>query len=126
MSRLPELIEDGKGQLSSASLGYLFGLVILAFPIIAMTITGAYSELVGIAGIFAGMAGGTKIMAKVSDTSVERASMNPEPVPLAALGPATTINVGGQESKGEAPIIVPDAKEIVIKRKGVKMTAGKK
>lgn len=98
MNRWHELFEDNKERLSSTSTAYLFTVAILGFSTIFMTIFKAFTEAIGMAGVLAGMTGVTKATAKWNDSSVEKASMNPDPVEKDPA-PAVLMNVGPEAGK---------------------------
>jgi len=95
MRRWTEIIEDDKGRLSSTRLSMLVGVGVLSAVVLMMTLAGKTDA--GVIGIYAALCAGVYGIGKISSDNVEKASMNPPPVPqqpLAALGPTTVISVG--------------------------------
>ncbi len=98
-NRSSELLEGDNGRLSASNLGFLLAVVTLCVCTILAAISKDVTALLGIAGILAGQTGATKVMNKLSEASVQRASMNPAPPaaqPILPLGPTTIINAGGE------------------------------
>jgi len=91
LNRWREFIEDNKGIGSGTSLAFLFTVAVLGFCTLFMTFFRAYLEAVSMAGVLAGAAGLTKMTAKWNESSVEKASMNPDPAPV--LPPVLTQNI---------------------------------
>lgn len=76
--KLAELIQDDNGNLSSARLSMLFGVVVLAVVLLIMVWRNS-GDLVGMATVFAGLCGGGWAVGKISESSVARAQIENQP-----------------------------------------------
>lgn len=104
MSVWREMLQGDRGEGSASNAGFLLSVIVLSICTIYATIYGNETVTLGMSGLLAAQTGGTKVFNKISDASVQRAKENPPPVPIAALGPTTIMNVGQTTEKKEGDV----------------------
>lgn len=93
MSKWTEVLEDESERISSKRVTLVFGVFVLAVVLLILTFKDT-SQVVALATIFASLIGGVSSVGIMSDNSVKKASMNPDPTPVIARPnvPAMVIN----------------------------------